>query len=149
MEVASPYNIERNKFKSALISDDYDRFSSKANAYSRLIQNTETKITYTTEDLKITNLAQVREAQNFIGDHGSSPAQAPSTPTARVVSVVNEEFDAQITGNIKEADANMRAAYNNYKNLASDGAASASEVKLAAEEYRKAKKIYDALRKQQ
>jgi hypothetical protein len=147
LNVASPYRIEDNKFKGSLISDDYYRFTDKANGFTTLLKNADTKITYTVEDLKVENLAQVREAQNFVSDYSGSSAQAPQEPTARQAITVEDETDVPVTGNLKEADANMRNAYNNYKALVSNGA-SENEVKAAAEEYKKAKKIYEALKKQ-
>ena len=147
LNVASPYRIEDNKFKGSLISDDYYRFTDKANDFTSLLKNADTKITYTVEDLKVENLAQVREAQNFVSDYSGSAAQAPEEPTARQSITVDEETEAPVTGNLKEADANMRAAYDKYKKLVSAGA-SENEVKAAAEEYKEAKKLYEALKKQ-
>ncbi len=137
--VSNPEWVER------FASMYYKSVSSAGNQYTSTLSGAQVKITYTSEDLKVTEPQLVVQATAALGGSASSSeAQAAVEPEQRVAHQA-EGAVAPVTGDIKTAEASMKAAFDTYKNLCSTGADEA-EVKKALSAYNEAKATFNALK---
>jgi|GEM_PF-3583657 len=129
----------------------YDRVTSSANRLGPVVGAARGTITYTSVPLTLTgtNPQLVSKAAAAIS------ASAPSETTARApvkprqaVALSADAVAAPVTGDIKTADASMKAAFDVYKNLCSTGA-DATQVSKALTAYNEAKANFNALKNQQ
>lgn len=149
LSFASPSKTVSNpEWVESFASMYYRSVSSAGNQYTSTLSGAQSKITYTVENLKVTDPQLVAQATAALGGSAaSSEAQSavePEQPTALQV----EGSVAPVTGDIKTAEASMKAAFDAYKNLCSTGADEA-EVKKALFAYNEAKATFNALKKQQ
>ena len=125
----------------------YRSVSSAGNQFTSTLSGAQSKITYTVEPFNVTEPQLVVQATAALGGSASSSeAQAVVEPEQRIALQV-EGSVAPVTGDIKTAEASMKAAFDTYKNLCSTGADEA-EVKKALSAYNEAKATFNALKNQ-
>lgn len=150
LSFASPSKTVSNpEWVESFASMYYKGVSSAGNQYTSTLSGAQSKITYTIENLNVTEPQLVVQATAALGSSASSSsteAQAAVEPEQRIALQV-EGSVAPVTGDIKTAEASMKAAFDTYKNLCSTGADEA-EVKKALSAYNEAKATFNALKNQ-
>lgn len=150
LSFASPSKTVSNpEWVESFASMYYRSVSSAGNQFTSTLSGAQSKITYTVENLNVAEPQLVVQATAALGDSASSSSQAQSAVEPEQTTAFQVEGSvAPATGDIKTAEASLKAAFNTYKNLCTIGADEA-EVKKALSAYNEAKDTFNALKKQQ